>query len=281
MRQPGWPRWARGGHLELRRPDLDKPIPATSTSLLVHIASLVFGITGLVLALIPSFSYTQMVGGALSLAALVLGIIAVRKALREGLSVGMATTGLVLGIVGVLLNATIFATCTYCNYQCGKAWDEASREMEKSARHRPLDDSGPGTGATPRLVELDGGEVTSLPRPSERGPGIWVCTKIGEGTCLDPANRFTPEAELLHVVCVSPRRGRSYRITWFAAEGKRKLSTTTGRLSSPVREAGHSTISGSLPRPASGWQPGRYRVEVRLDRTLVGTARFRIEPADR
>ena len=104
----------------------------------MDIAALVLGIVALILAIIPSFSVTQGIGGALSIVALVLAVLARRRLIYKHQSRGIATAGLVLGIVGLLFNGAIFASCQYCQHRLGnKVRDGLRRGFQDGFESRP------------------------------------------------------------------------------------------------------------------------------------------------
>jgi uncharacterized membrane protein len=83
----------------------------------VGVAALVLGILGIVMALVPSFGISQMIGVVVGIVALILGIISRRKAKDEGERTGAATAGIVLGIIALVLSALLFAACKYCQHK--------------------------------------------------------------------------------------------------------------------------------------------------------------------
>ncbi len=68
------------------------------------------GIAALVLGVLALLSGFFIIGGLFGLVAIVLGIIGARRAKRgEATNRGMAITGIILGVVGVLIAAVVFA----------------------------------------------------------------------------------------------------------------------------------------------------------------------------
>jgi len=84
----------------------------------VGIAALVLGILAIVLCIIPSFSATQFIGGLIAILAIILGV-GGRRTICKDHSTGIATAGLVLGIVAFVFNAVVFASCQYCQHRLG------------------------------------------------------------------------------------------------------------------------------------------------------------------
>lgn len=79
------------------------------------ILALVLGIIGVIVALIPWYAVTQMIGATLGVVAIVLGVRARRQAVaREGRPDHVATAGLVAGIAALLLGSFVFASCQAC-----------------------------------------------------------------------------------------------------------------------------------------------------------------------
>lgn len=72
------------------------------------VASLVLGIVALVFAFIPGVSWIAWIGGVVGI---VLGVLG-RK--REPEKKGMATAGLVMSIVAVVLGVLMFIACAAC-----------------------------------------------------------------------------------------------------------------------------------------------------------------------
>lgn len=95
------------------------------------VAALVLGIIGTLFSL---NWLTVWVGGPMAIIALVLGILARKQAVAEGRPTGMATAGMVLGIVGTTVALLIFAVCASCAAAVGTAGKQMSKEIEKAAQ---------------------------------------------------------------------------------------------------------------------------------------------------
>ena len=95
------------------------------------VAALVLGIIGTLFSL---NWLTVWVGGPMAIIALVLGILARKQAAAEGRPTGMATAGMVLGIVGTTVALLIFAVCASCAAAVGTAGKQMSKEIEKAAQ---------------------------------------------------------------------------------------------------------------------------------------------------
>jgi membrane-bound ClpP family serine protease len=96
------------------------------------IAALVLGIMGMVLCIIPSFAVTQAIGGTFALVAIVLGFLKRRNTIIEDRTSGLATAGLVLGIVAFVCNSAVFASCMVCQVRCGERMDEVRKEIRRA-----------------------------------------------------------------------------------------------------------------------------------------------------
>ncbi|HXU71058.1 MAG TPA: DUF4190 domain-containing protein [Polyangia bacterium] len=95
------------------------------------VAALVLGIVGTLFSL---NWLTVWVGGPAAIVAIVLGILARKQNVAAGRPTGMATAGLVLGIVGTTIAVLIFAVCASCAAAVGAAGRQASKEIEKAAQ---------------------------------------------------------------------------------------------------------------------------------------------------
>jgi NADH:ubiquinone oxidoreductase subunit K len=88
------------------------------------VAALVLGIIGALCSLSGLFFF---VGIPLALAAVILGAIARKRAIVAAQPTGVATAGLAVGVVGVVVGLTMYAACVYGNRA-------AVRELERRAR---------------------------------------------------------------------------------------------------------------------------------------------------
>jgi len=95
------------------------------------VAALVLGIIGTLFSL---NWLTVWVGGPMAIIALVLGILARKSLAAEGKPTGMATAGMVLGIVGTTVALLIFAVCASCAAAVGTAGKQIAKEAEKAAQ---------------------------------------------------------------------------------------------------------------------------------------------------
>ena len=109
----------------------------------------------IVLSVIPSFSVTQGIGAVLSILAVIFGLRG-RRVIYKDQSGGLGTAGLVLGIVGFLLNGVIFAGCQLCQHRVSQGCQRIEEELKKSL----VLDGGP---AGPGPASLPASPPASLP----------------------------------------------------------------------------------------------------------------------
>src|SRR6185437_14399535 len=93
------------------------------------VASLVLGIIGTVLSWHPLLMF---LGVPCAILAIVFGIMSRKRLAAEQRPTGMATAGLVLGIVGAAISALIFAACAACAGMIGVAGHEAAKAADKA-----------------------------------------------------------------------------------------------------------------------------------------------------
>jgi hypothetical protein len=102
------------------------------------VAALVLGIIGT----LSSLSTLFWLGLPLSIIALVLGVLGRKQLLTQGKPTGMATAGMVLGIVGTAIGALIFALCASCLGGMAAIGKQAEKEMAKQKREHPTTQAG-------------------------------------------------------------------------------------------------------------------------------------------
>src|SRR6266576_2592202 len=95
------------------------------------VAALVLGIIGTLLCWHPML---VLVGLPTALVAMVLGIMARKQLAAQGQPTGMATAGMVLGIVGTTIGGLILAACVACAACFGAAGSQMSKAIEKAAQ---------------------------------------------------------------------------------------------------------------------------------------------------
>jgi hypothetical protein len=91
------------------------------------IAALILGILGTIFALIPLLFW---VGVPLALIALILGVVGRKQATVEGQPTGVATAGLVLGIIGLVIGVSMWVLCSMCTNNARKGWEKALNDPE-------------------------------------------------------------------------------------------------------------------------------------------------------
>ena len=100
--------------------------PAQGNGHGMSVASLVVGIVAIVFAFIPGLYIIAFV---LGVVAIVLGAVGNSQAKKAGLKNGMAVAGLVLGIITIVLALLIQAACSAAIGAASKAVDEAATEV--------------------------------------------------------------------------------------------------------------------------------------------------------
>ena len=95
------------------------------------VASLVLGIIGTLLSWHP---FLMVLGAPMAIIAIILGVMSRKQLAANGQPTGIATAGMVLGIVGTTISALIFAACAACAGMIGMAGHEASKQIEKAAQ---------------------------------------------------------------------------------------------------------------------------------------------------
>lgn len=95
------------------------------------VAALVLGIIGTLLSWHP---FLMLLGAPMAILAIILGIMGRKQLAAQNQPTGMATAGMVLGIVGTTISALIFAACAACAGMIGMAGHEASKQIEKAAQ---------------------------------------------------------------------------------------------------------------------------------------------------
>ena len=99
------------------------------------ILALALGLIGVIVALIPWYAVTQMIGATLGVAAIVLGMRARRQAVaREGKPDLLATAGLASGVAALLLGSFVFASCQACKLAISR--DQEVHDDVRAAKER-------------------------------------------------------------------------------------------------------------------------------------------------
>ncbi len=215
------------------------------------IASLVLGIIGLVLALIPSFGFTALIGVIMGIVALILGIIGRKQAVERQEKTGSATAGIVLGIIALVLGGTIFAACSYCQHKVGRAIE---KEMKGSGGIKGI------------FADIFATQV---------------CTELSpEGLCKDPKKTFPSNVPQLHAVYRTKHGGKTADITWYretkAGGFTSRVMVHTSHGTFAEAGEGYTMAAGTCQRPDAGWLPGKYKIKVHIDSGRSFTTGFTI-----
>jgi len=132
------------------------------------VAALVLGILGTLFSL---NWLTVWVGGPMAIIALVLGIMARKALAAEGKPTGLATAGMVLGIVGTTVAALIFAVCASCAAAVGTAGKQMSKEIEKAAQEAKAQQEADSKKALEAPAPTEEPAAVPTPKDSERHCG--------------------------------------------------------------------------------------------------------------
>lgn len=87
--------------------------------IIVGVASFVLAIGAVVFCIIP-LVYTQLMGIVMGIVALLLGVWGRKQLTEQGRSTGMATTGLILGLVATLLGGLLYGSFIYSTKGAGQ-----------------------------------------------------------------------------------------------------------------------------------------------------------------
>lgn len=94
------------------------------------IAGLVLGIVGIVLAFLGTFF--SIASLPVSIVGLSLSVVGGKQLRENNISSGIATAGLVLGIIAVVLSAIMFFTCGICTILAASAVNEANNALNSA-----------------------------------------------------------------------------------------------------------------------------------------------------
>lgn len=102
------------------------------------VASLVLGIVGIVVTwLFPLLP----IGLILGVIAIVLAVLGKKSLVAQGKKTGMATAGLVLGIISAALGGIVFAACMICYHAVDSAIESAGSLMQDAVNNSSLSES--------------------------------------------------------------------------------------------------------------------------------------------
>ncbi len=98
------------------------------------IAGLVLGIVGIVFAFGPISAWLCVIALPVAIVGLVLSVVGGKKLKANGQPAGIATAGLVIGIIAVVFAAISFFTCglcVICVASAGDALEDAAKSLAK------------------------------------------------------------------------------------------------------------------------------------------------------
>jgi hypothetical protein len=121
------------------------------------VAALVLGIIG---TLSTITVWGVWLGLPLSVVALVLGVLGRKQAVNQQQPTGVATAGLVLGIIGTALGALIFAMCASCFAAVGSGMKQAEKELQKAQAEQKAHQQPSGPAAKIGESVVFGGDST-------------------------------------------------------------------------------------------------------------------------
>ena len=133
------------------------------------VASLVLGILGTLLSLHP---VSMLIGLPMAIVALILGIMGRKQLAAQNQPTGLATAGMVLGIIGTTIGALILALCAACAGMIGMAGHEASKQIEKAAQEAKVQEEAeakkaaeaPAPAEAPEPAEAPAAAPTTAPK---------------------------------------------------------------------------------------------------------------------
>lgn len=204
----------------------------------MNVASLVLGIIGLVIALLPTLGITQALGMLLGIVALILGILGRKKSSERDEPTGAATAGIVLGIIAVVLGGALFASCMYCQYKVG---NEVQKELKKSGGFK---------GITQDIF------------------GTKLCTTPVNGICVKGESLFSKDSPAIYLSHQTQYPTPTFTALWLQQtnDGMQiKIGKTTGSTTKILKEGKtFYQIATKLNAPKTGFENGSYRVQLKL-----------------
>ena len=144
------------------------------------VAALVLGILGTLFSLTGWFFW---IGVPLSVIALILGIVGRKQAANEGRPTGMATAGLVLGIIGAALGLLVFVACASCMKKMNDVGKQIQAQADKANREHAAPAGPPAALGQPVTFAGDSSWVVTA--AEDRGKKL-----AGAGGAATTAGRF-------------------------------------------------------------------------------------------
>jgi hypothetical protein len=102
------------------------------------VAALILGIVSTALSLSVVLFYVAIPVG---LAAVVVGVLARKRAMATGQPTGTATAGVALGVVGVILGLVLYAACAYVTRQANEQFEKVRRETRVHQQDQKFDET--------------------------------------------------------------------------------------------------------------------------------------------
>jgi hypothetical protein len=137
------------------------------------VAALVLGILGT----LCSLSVMGILPGILlSVLAVVLGIVGRKQAVTESRPTGMATAGLVLGVVGTAVGALVFVACAACVGSVNKLGREMEKEAQKEHQARLAREAATPPVAVGSPVTFDNDSTWTVTDVKDRGKSLASAT---------------------------------------------------------------------------------------------------------
>ena len=166
------------------------------------IASLILGILGV----LSSFFTVGFGGMGLGLLALVFGILGRKGAMERGQPTGMATAGLVLGIVGLAMGVIFFVTCSLCVAAVKQNVEEAEK-MQRIEKKQKLDELGKGLAGDDGKIVASCDTVATISTCTDYTGGAMILGKDTMKSLCEAANGITGQkdpARMAHFVDGAP-----------------------------------------------------------------------------
>lgn len=172
------------------------------------VAALVLGILGTLFSLT---GWLFWVGVPMSVIALVLGVLGRKSLVNEGRPTGVATAGMVLGIIGTSIGLLIFAVCA----SCWKKANDLGKEIQAQAAKQQAEHKLP-PGPPAKLGEaitFPGDSTWTVTAAHDRGHKLGAATTAGRFVEVDlqVTNLTKKEDSILDLPSVVDAQGRELK----------------------------------------------------------------------
>lgn len=111
---------------------------------------------------------------------------------------------------------------------------------------------------------------------------IELCTEVaGDGfTAVNVVEQFTPDTPVIHGIAQveGARANSALKGIWISIDAISVPDYEIDSAEVKVKRNGPASGHFSLSRPASGWPPGNYRLDVYADGRLLGSKGFSVSP---